>query len=194
MSIHSKNEQLFLTKLVFTKYNANNHVWIGARRTSNTTFEWEDNSAFDFVYWASGQPNNLDNKHYCASLLYTPNSAELGKWYDDPCSDRYFALCQRYAENQVEIQEKGHLIDIKNDSFQVQTENSSFGALIDSKSSENQIKKEKGNFAATILSVVVVIEFIIITLLILLLIKRQSILPPYRTLSMSECTRNSLMT
>ncbi|CAG2104237.1 unnamed protein product [Medioppia subpectinata] len=103
VSIHSKEEQTFLTKYAFFTNKAQNHVWIGARRTFNETFVWEDNSAFNYTNWAKTQPNNLDGKHFCTSLLQSPNLSDLGFWYDDPCADKYHFICQIYlADNTLD--------------------------------------------------------------------------------------------
>lgn len=221
-SIHSDDEQKFLTKLAFTTYKANNHVWIGARRISNDTFVWEDKSPFNYTNWAKSQPNNLEGKHYCTSLLQSTNLAELGNWYDDPCSDKYNFFCQKYISTdpssestspppattspasvptkpssvqRTNFTSRITLFDLRNSNNRtaLRANSSTISALIASESKmsgKTEIEKSN-NTALSVLIVVVVVQFTIIAALIYVAVRRQSILPPYRVFTMSECNRNA---
>ena len=42
------------------------HGWIGLNRlTTEGDHEWSDSSAFDFVNWAQGEPNDFMNQESC---------------------------------------------------------------------------------------------------------------------------------
>jgi hypothetical protein len=208
VSIHSEEEQLFLTNLAFTINKANNHVWIGARRISNNTFIWEDKSPFNYTNWAKTQPNNLEGKHYCASLLQSANSAELGNWYDDPCADKYNFICQTYIEEKPsdvsDIPPKAALAQrnvttarITFNEFQtnynksLRANSTTISALIASSLNNSPKDQQKSNPTNVVLIIVTIVQFFIIASLIFVLFRKTPMFPPYRTLVMSECNRNS---
>ena len=208
VSIHSDEEQAFLTKFAFSINKAQNHVWIGARRISNDKFVWEDNSPFNYTHWAKTQPNNLDGKHFCASLLQSPNLNEVGYWYDDPCADKYHLICQTYLKessdshivtvstvtpktisskvmNKIPIQTKITLDDLKSLTNKTLPANSStIAALISSSREEQHISHT--NISLIIVSIA---EFLIIVSLVYIVFRKTPL--PYRTLIMSECSRNT---
>jgi hypothetical protein len=208
VSIHSDEEQLFLTNLAFTINKANNHVWIGARRKSNNTFVWQDMSPFNYTNWAKTQPNNLEGKHYCASLLQSNNLAELGKWYDDPCGDKYNFICQTYIEEELSdvsnIPPKAALTQRNVTTARItfnelqtsynkslRANSTTISALIASSLSNPPKDQPKSNPANVVLIIVTIVQFLIIASLIFVLFRKNPMFPPYRTLFMSECNRNS---
>ena len=204
VSIHSDEEQSFLTKFAFNTNKAQNHVWIGARRISNDKFVWEDNTSFNYTNWAKTQPNNLDGKHYCASLLQSPNSGEVGFWYDDPCADKYHFICQIYLKDKTAITStvmpkttsKRQITDnslntrISLDDLKIlsnktlPTNSSTIAALISSTREEQHM-----SHINTSLIIVSIAEFLIIVSLVYIVFRKNPM--TYRTLVMSECSRNT---
>lgn len=201
-SIHSDEEQAFVSKLCFSTNRAQNHVWIGARRATSDRFVWEDNTAFDYTNWAKSQPNNLDGKHFCTSLLQSNNLQELGLWYDDPCADRYHVLCQLYLDtnrttvsttlpikpaikttNNKPITTFRELKSVYNKTLG--SNSSTIAALIASK----QVDPEY-SYTNVSLIIISVFEFVLIILLVYVVFRKSPL--PYRTLVMSECDRNSV--
>uniref|UniRef100_A0A8C4ND00 C-type lectin domain-containing protein n=1 Tax=Eptatretus burgeri TaxID=7764 RepID=A0A8C4ND00_EPTBU len=45
-----------------------------------------------FINWANGEPNNMKQNEGCAEM-YVQRENETGKWNDEPCAKRKFALC-----------------------------------------------------------------------------------------------------
>ena len=200
-SIHSDEEQAIVTKLCFSMNKAQNHVWIGARRVANDRFVWEDNTEFNYTNWAKSQPNNLDGKHYCTSLLQSPSLQELGLWYDDPCADRYHVVCQIYLDSkqsdpvlpQNPINNKttnkkiiNTFRELKSVYNKTLSSNSSRIASLIASTGEDR----EYNHTNLSLIIISVCEFIVIVGLIYVVFRRNPL--PYRTLVMSECNRNSV--
>ncbi|XP_033841443.2 macrophage mannose receptor 1 [Periophthalmus magnuspinnatus] len=77
LSIHSEDD---LNNARFTK-----PVWIGLR-LQGTTFEWTDDSPFEYENWGYGEPNNHNDNEHCT---------ELNSYYGRPWNDRH---CGFYSD------------------------------------------------------------------------------------------------
>lgn len=63
-SIHSVEETNFIKSEL--EYNMMGHAWIGLNRlTTAGDHEWSDSTAFDYVNWADGEPNDFMNQESC---------------------------------------------------------------------------------------------------------------------------------
>jgi hypothetical protein len=203
VSIHSDEEQSFLTNLAFTINKANNYVWIGARRISNNTFVWEDKSPFNYTNWAKTQPNNLGGKHYCASLLKSTNLVELGNWYDDSCADKYNFICQTYIEEKPSdvsntppkaalTQRNVTTARITFNELQpnynksLRANSTTISALIASSLNNSPKDQQKSNPANVVLIIITIVQFLIIASLIFVLFREK--IQFFRSI---ECNRNS---
>ena len=80
---------------------------MGGKDTTSTNgqFRWlygassnDELADTSFVTWWTSYPN-AD----CNYLLQGRSGIELGKWYDNPNSDRRHCLCQRRYRNGIEI-------------------------------------------------------------------------------------------
>ena len=89
-SIHSMEEAKFLDEL---SRNDPRLPWIGLK-LENDHFEWSDGSVLNFIFWASGEPNNKDNIENCTQMrttayykTYKPSEViEAVKWNDFTCT------------------------------------------------------------------------------------------------------------
>jgi hypothetical protein len=89
--IRSKDEQEFLTNLVFKTHKVVDNVWIGAKYTSNK-FMWIDDSELSFTNWVERSPKNKTDDG-CVQMQ--SEEASVGKWIDEPCSKNNKVLCQK---------------------------------------------------------------------------------------------------
>lgn len=58
--------------------------WIGGFFDANRKFRWTDGTSVDFQNWDVDQPNNEEDKQYCA-LMYVRRGA-TGVWQDGQCA------------------------------------------------------------------------------------------------------------
>jgi hypothetical protein len=91
ITIHSKDEQDFLTNLLFKTHKVVDAVWIGAKYSSNK-FKWIDDSDLSFTNWAEGSPSNTTDKT-CLQMI--PEGSSMGKWADEPCNKNNKVVCQK---------------------------------------------------------------------------------------------------
>ncbi|RWS20088.1 C-type lectin 1-like protein [Leptotrombidium deliense] len=58
VSVHSREQFLFLRKITQNSVSNTVNVWIGGRRneTNRNLFRWTDGSVWDYNLWATGQP------------------------------------------------------------------------------------------------------------------------------------------
>ena len=91
MTIHYREEQDFLSDLLFKTHKIIENVWIGAKYTSNK-IKWNDNSDSNFTNWAEGSPKN-ETGYDCIQML--PEGSSMGKWVNEPCRKNNLVVCQR---------------------------------------------------------------------------------------------------
>ncbi len=91
MTIHSKQEQEFVSKLLFKTYNVIENVWIGLKN-SNNQFKWTDSSEIGFTNWAKGNPRNITD-HNCVQMI--SDSSPIGQWADEFCDKKHLIVCQK---------------------------------------------------------------------------------------------------
>jgi hypothetical protein len=91
VTVHSKDEQDFLSNLLFKTHKIVDAVWIGAKYSSNK-FKWADDSDLSFTNWAEGCPSNTLHK---ACVQMVPEGSSIGKWTDEPCNKNNKVVCQR---------------------------------------------------------------------------------------------------
>ena len=74
------------------------NTWIG-RIGNSKSFKWNDNTAFNYQNWNTGEPNDNPGNEDCFELYSTPaQQSRHGKWNDYPCdtttgTDRY--VCKK---------------------------------------------------------------------------------------------------
>ena len=77
-------------------------TWIGGNDiTTETTFLWDDGTAFAFTNWATGEPNNGNAGGYQEDCAVIAGARITKQWDDRPCdssevptSGTFAALCQ----------------------------------------------------------------------------------------------------
>jgi hypothetical protein len=91
VTIHSKDEQDFLTNLLFKTHKVVDAVWIGVKYSSNK-FKWIDDSDLSFTYWVDASPSNTTDKA-CVQIIAEGSS--MGKWANEPCNKNNKVVCQK---------------------------------------------------------------------------------------------------
>jgi hypothetical protein len=94
VSIHTAEEQEFITNTFFKEKKIADSIWIALRKANNE-FKWSDTTKFDFQNWDKESPSNTSLED-CVQM--NPESSRLGKWSDELCSRRNLALCQKVPE------------------------------------------------------------------------------------------------
>ncbi len=90
LTIHSKEEQDFISEFLFKTNKIVENVWLGLKKDNN--LKWSDDSNLDFANWLTGNPSNKSD-HNCVQML--PESSPIGKWSDIPCIKKNIAVCQK---------------------------------------------------------------------------------------------------
>jgi hypothetical protein len=91
VTIHSKDEQDFLSNLLFKIHKVVDTVWIGAKYSSSK-FKWTDDSELSFTNWGDGSPSNTSDKA-CVQMI--PENSSVGKWVNEPCNKNNKVVCQK---------------------------------------------------------------------------------------------------
>jgi uncharacterized protein involved in tolerance to divalent cations len=91
ITIHSEEQQEFLSNLLFKTHKTVENVWIGAKYTSNK-IKWNDNSDASFTNWAAGSPRN-ENGYECIQMM--ADASSVGKWINAPCQKNNLIVCQK---------------------------------------------------------------------------------------------------
>jgi hypothetical protein len=86
VSIHSYEEQNFITALMFDKPSA----WISLEK--KTKWTWIDDSPTSYTNWAPDYSGELWIATYCAYLL--SSEIQAGKWVSSSCNLNNSAICQ----------------------------------------------------------------------------------------------------
>ncbi|KAK5969033.1 C-type lectin-1 [Trichostrongylus colubriformis] len=100
-SIHSAEENTFMTNLVMTGYvvtKSNYHTWIGLIKEGRN-WKWTDGSSVDYTNWFPGQPDGVGGGVQCAQLwgdymdalprpfpMHHGSHWRTGKWNDIRCT------------------------------------------------------------------------------------------------------------
>eukprot|EP00092_Neocalanus_flemingeri_P010533 GFUD01011349.1.p1 GENE.GFUD01011349.1~~GFUD01011349.1.p1 ORF type:complete len:215 (-),score=22.28 GFUD01011349.1:19-663(-) len=90
-SVHSRAENTFIVSLM----PDNSYVWLGADMSGadhdqDTTYRWEDGTAWDWPNWRSGYPRG---DYPCVVM-----SSDTGLWFDRSCSyssDPFNCVCKK---------------------------------------------------------------------------------------------------
>uniref|UniRef100_A0A914PZJ8 C-type lectin domain-containing protein n=1 Tax=Panagrolaimus davidi TaxID=227884 RepID=A0A914PZJ8_9BILA len=102
-SIHSLDENIFITNLI--PFNPNYHqcsnpnlAWFGLYTVDNeASWNWIDNTPFNFSDWAPGRPGD-SGFHNCGLLHGTNCGASYGKWGDGMCDAIVgYSVCKKPA-------------------------------------------------------------------------------------------------
>ncbi len=91
LTIHSKEEQEFISEFVFKTNKVVGNVWIGLKN-SNNQFKWTDGSEIGFTNWEKGNPSNKTD-HNCVQMI--ADSSPIGQWADELCDKKDAIVCQK---------------------------------------------------------------------------------------------------
>jgi hypothetical protein len=91
LTMHSKEEQDFISEFLFKTNKIVENVWLGLKKNNNN-FKWSDGSNLDFANWLTGNPSNKSD-HNCVQML--PESSPIGKWSDITCNKKNVGICQK---------------------------------------------------------------------------------------------------
>lgn len=89
-SMHSEYEVAAARSVAPGAYDA----WIGLSSLDTPgSFEWEDETSLDFLFWHVGEPNNWGGSELCAHVDYR-NGQLLPRWNDTRCDGQRAYLCK----------------------------------------------------------------------------------------------------
>ncbi|XP_072045026.1 uncharacterized protein [Amphiura filiformis] len=109
-SIHNVGEQVFLQGLTKDVYSS---LYIGLHDTLvEGTYQWTDETLYDYQNWAHDEPNNYGNKEDCI-LFYGKELRHLQGWWNDAqCSQRKWSICKKRASCNFTLgMESGSILD-----------------------------------------------------------------------------------
>ena len=90
LSIHSKEEQEFISSLLLQFNNISNNAWIGLKYR-NSSYKWTDGTDTNFTNWAEDAIKDGTDPCVQMSLIKTT----LGKWTDEACRKTALIVCQK---------------------------------------------------------------------------------------------------
>jgi hypothetical protein len=86
-----------------TESIADTALWMGGTDLgSEGNFYWATtNEPFNYTYWLSGQPDNMNENHHCLVFNTKMSTGETG-WADNPCwakntSYNFRFLCESFS-------------------------------------------------------------------------------------------------
>ena len=92
-TIHSKDEQQFITNLLQKYQNISINAWIGMKYTDQV-YKWMDGTETNFYNWANDAVR--DGTAQCVQMsLYDKT---IGKWTDESCKKTALIVCQKKQE------------------------------------------------------------------------------------------------
>ncbi len=93
ITIHSPDEQSFLSDFLYTTKRVVDNIWLGGQLTeNNTTLQWKDNSNLTFTNWSEENPKN----HSTRTCVQMHADEELrGRWSNEPCAKKNLVVCER---------------------------------------------------------------------------------------------------
>ncbi|KAM9838267.1 lactose-binding lectin l-2-like [Aulostomus maculatus] len=90
VSIHSVDEDKFVTSLIKNFDPVQGFTWIGLSDTQKEgAWMWSDGTAVDFTSWNEGQPDNTGGAENCVHT----NLGNLLIWNDHQCSQTFPSVC-----------------------------------------------------------------------------------------------------
>ncbi|XP_022074993.1 lactose-binding lectin l-2-like [Acanthochromis polyacanthus] len=90
VSIHSTDEQNFVTSLIKNFDPAQNLTWIGLSDIHKEgAWMWSDGSKVNFVFWNAGEPSNGEGREHCGHTNFDTGF----KWNDVTCSRTFPFVC-----------------------------------------------------------------------------------------------------
>jgi len=103
-SIHSDSEQALANAACLDV--TPDFCWLGGHSIGNAVhdYEWVDGTAWDYTYWAPGEPNQADGSAEDCVHLYSTWAS--GAWNDDICTDLFHPLCRGGGEASVGVLEE----------------------------------------------------------------------------------------
>lgn len=100
-SIHSKEENMFITNMALANKNSTKLIFVGLSATPSLyreffnvkdSFMFEDRSPFDYNFWSTNQPDlNKDHNRACVVL----NTRKSGEWENVECATELNSICQQ---------------------------------------------------------------------------------------------------
>jgi len=88
LTIHSKEEQDFMSEYLFKTHKLANDVWIGLRNTSGH-FEWTDSSNNQYTNWRTGDPI-IKPDYNCVQV-----ESHTSQWANELCNKNNLVVCQK---------------------------------------------------------------------------------------------------
>ncbi|KAH7720489.1 C-type lectin 13 [Aphelenchoides avenae] len=93
-SVHSQDENAFITKLAHDMFGTRVEFYIGLEYSRrDKLWHWVDGSDVDYDAWQPGEPNNALGDEYCGEVWHE------GPWNDLPCRYRRPTMCQKKVAN-----------------------------------------------------------------------------------------------
>ena len=59
------------------------------------TWNWVDETPFDYNNWHDGEPNHNDDFNYCAKIYEAVGDDYVGTWDDDLCNNLNGFICEK---------------------------------------------------------------------------------------------------
>ncbi len=92
ITIHSPDEQSFLSDLLYTTKRVVDNIWLSGHFTKDSVLQWKDNSKLTFTNWAKGNPKS----HSTETCVQMHADEELrGKWSNEPCAKKNLVVCEK---------------------------------------------------------------------------------------------------
>ncbi|KAJ8245954.1 hypothetical protein GJAV_G00262100 [Gymnothorax javanicus] len=90
-SVHSPEEQNFVSQLLRKPKGASQEWWVGLSTNENDgRFRWSDNSVLNYVSWARGRPRPVGRERKCISM-----DVDRREWSDQKCHRDLPYVCKR---------------------------------------------------------------------------------------------------
>uniref|UniRef100_A0A8C4T381 Lactose-binding lectin l-2-like n=1 Tax=Erpetoichthys calabaricus TaxID=27687 RepID=A0A8C4T381_ERPCA len=89
-SVHSSDDNQFVTSLIKGQASSDRPTWLGATKCEETpAWLWTDGSEWHFSNWYSREPNNRHGVEKCLQV----NFRVPGSWNDINCASRLPFVC-----------------------------------------------------------------------------------------------------